>query len=218
MTKKSMIWIGESTRKIEVVDRQIVHCKTFGDFVSYFMSISTPEQLPCNISLSIPDVFENGLIDPMEYIKCYTNFIKLTNQRFGTVSDTIDISVRVGTQLMTRKQAEILQNTNVVGIGPMQAVYGKDALLDVFNDRKKYGASWPEYLISNRNCNNSDVITLTERQQVIFDLIRNRGVSNKQIAKYLNISESAVKFHVGHILKKYSLKNRTQLAALKKSV
>lgn len=55
-------------------------------------------------------------------------------------------------------------------------------------------------------------LSLTDRQQEIFGLIRVRGLSNKQISKQLNISESAVKLHVGNILKKYGLRSRTQLA------
>lgn len=58
----------------------------------------------------------------------------------------------------------------------------------------------------------NDQIKLTTRQQQIFDIISTRGVSNKHISKMLNISESTVKLHVGCLLKKYGVKNRTQLA------
>jgi DNA-binding NarL/FixJ family response regulator len=58
----------------------------------------------------------------------------------------------------------------------------------------------------------SDEITLTTRQRQVFNIISKSGVSNKIIARSLNISESTVKLHVGAILKKYGLKNRTQLA------
>jgi DNA-binding NarL/FixJ family response regulator len=59
-------------------------------------------------------------------------------------------------------------------------------------------------------------IELTTRQSQILKLIQERGCSNKHIAKILNLTESTVKLHVGGILKKYNLKNRTQLAVFSK--
>lgn len=56
------------------------------------------------------------------------------------------------------------------------------------------------------------IIRLTPRQKQIFELVSRRGVSNKVIAKTLNISESTVKLHMGAILRKYNVRNRTQLA------
>jgi len=57
-----------------------------------------------------------------------------------------------------------------------------------------------------------DKIKLTPRQLQIMDMICSKGASNKSIARLLNISESTVKLHVGHIFKKYGVRNRTQLA------
>lgn len=62
----------------------------------------------------------------------------------------------------------------------------------------------------------SSEIKLTARQHQILDIISTRGASNKHISKMLNISESTVKLHVGAILKKYGVKNRTQLAVFAK--
>jgi len=53
---------------------------------------------------------------------------------------------------------------------------------------------------------------LTPRQKQVLLLVVKRGATNKVIAKTLKISESTVKLHVGSILKKYGLRNRTQLA------
>jgi len=59
-------------------------------------------------------------------------------------------------------------------------------------------------------------INLTPRQEQIANLISTRGASNKVIAKVLGIAESTVKLHMGAILKKYGVKNRTQLAVFAK--
>lgn len=53
---------------------------------------------------------------------------------------------------------------------------------------------------------------LTDRQAEVARLISVKGLSNKQIAKELGIGESAVKVHVGSMLKKYGLRDRTQLS------
>ena len=60
-------------------------------------------------------------------------------------------------------------------------------------------------------------ITLTPRQQQILDIIVTRGVSNKNFARMLHISESTVKLHMSSILKKFGVRNRTQLALFAKS-
>ncbi len=61
-----------------------------------------------------------------------------------------------------------------------------------------------------------NTISLTPRQKQIFELVANRGASNKIIAKTLNITESTVKLHIGAILRKYNVRNRTQLAVFSK--
>lgn len=78
---------------------------------------------------------------------------------------------------------------------------------------------WPDHIISKLPVGHKPIVSknphgfhLTPRQQEISDLIKNRGISNKHIARYLSISESTVKLHLSAILKKYNLRNRTQLA------
>ena len=52
---------------------------------------------------------------------------------------------------------------------------------------------------------------LTERETKVLSLIA-RGLSNREIAKALSISEPTVRTHVSNILRKLSLKSRTQAA------
>jgi DNA-binding NarL/FixJ family response regulator len=58
---------------------------------------------------------------------------------------------------------------------------------------------------------NADQISMTAREQQILDIICSKGYSNKMIANHLKITESAVKLHIGNILKKHRVKNRTEL-------
>lgn len=52
---------------------------------------------------------------------------------------------------------------------------------------------------------------LTSREQEILDQIA-KGMSNKRIARALDISEGTVKVHVKHLLKKLNLHSRTEAA------
>lgn len=56
-----------------------------------------------------------------------------------------------------------------------------------------------------------DAAGLTEREAEILDLIAS-GLSNKLIARKLNISEGTVKVHVKHLLKKLNLRSRLEAA------
>lgn len=52
---------------------------------------------------------------------------------------------------------------------------------------------------------------LTRREHQVLYFIMTRGSSNKVIARLLDITESTVKQHVSHLLKKYCAKTRSQL-------
>ncbi len=54
---------------------------------------------------------------------------------------------------------------------------------------------------------------LTAREQDVLELIA-RGFANKRIALELGISEKTVKAHVGHVLEKLGVSDRTQAALL----
>ncbi|MGL9617022.1 LuxR C-terminal-related transcriptional regulator [Bradyrhizobium sp. U531] len=56
-----------------------------------------------------------------------------------------------------------------------------------------------------------DSITPTPRERELMILIA-RGLQNKNIAYELKISENTVRAHIGNIMRKYRLQNRTQIA------
>jgi DNA-binding NarL/FixJ family response regulator len=55
--------------------------------------------------------------------------------------------------------------------------------------------------------------SLTQRERQVWALVA-RGLSNRDIAKRLDLSDNTVKFHVQHLFHKLGVKNRTE-AALK---
>lgn len=54
---------------------------------------------------------------------------------------------------------------------------------------------------------------LTDRQNEVLRSL-GAGASNKEIARQLSISEATVKIHVRHLMRKYGVSNRTQVAIL----
>ncbi|WP_249152263.1 response regulator transcription factor [Bradyrhizobium liaoningense] len=56
-------------------------------------------------------------------------------------------------------------------------------------------------------------ITPTPRERELMMLIA-RGFQNKNIAYELKISENTVRAHIGNIMRKYRLQNRTQIAII----
>lgn len=66
--------------------------------------------------------------------------------------------------------------------------------------------------VSNGGFENSDSVRMTPREREVLDLIA-EGLSNKAIAKRLEISTHTVKSHVRNIMEKLTLHTRLQLAA-----
>lgn len=54
---------------------------------------------------------------------------------------------------------------------------------------------------------------LTEREREIMRLV-SEGLSNKAIARRLNLSQGTIKVHLHHVYRKLEINNRTELAAL----
>lgn len=63
------------------------------------------------------------------------------------------------------------------------------------------------------NSRPNELITPTPRERELMMLIA-RGLQNKNIAYELKISENTVRAHIGNIMRKYRLQNRTQIAII----
>jgi len=111
-----------------------------------------------------------------------------------------------------------LQSTGISGVIPSSSGFGVNHTIDAISAILNSNKYWPKEIVNKlhvkkaqKNDDNSQ-IKLTDRQAQILDLVCHRGLSNKHIARALQISESTVKVHMSAILKEYGVKNRTQLA------
>lgn len=86
-----------------------------------------------------------------------------------------------------------------------QAVLGKMVISDRLTEVLATALRQPQKNDSNL------YDTLTTREQEILQLIA-KGMSNKLIARELNISDGTVKVHVKHLLKKMNLRSRVEAA------
>jgi DNA-binding NarL/FixJ family response regulator len=112
------------------------------------------------------------------------------------------------------KDTEIMLIDGIYPEGPSFTLDEKESVLIGMFEGKKVVPPFFKKIIrptKKQRVVNNDEIVLTPRQQQIVKLMCDRGASNKVIAKMLNISVSTVKLHVTALLKKYKVKNRTQL-------
>jgi len=129
-----------------------------------------------------------GLVDDKTNVKLIKDLTKLVD----------GIAVKLGGKISFD---DIIDN--------FQNIINNDlSLPKVVNDRLKQNNKLIKLTVKKT----TSEISLTPRQQQIYSLVSTRGASNKVIAKTLSISESTVKLHVSAILKKYGVRNRTQLA------
>jgi DNA-binding NarL/FixJ family response regulator len=147
-----------------------------------------------------------------EFLNMLETFIRFN------VSDKkphIAVVINGDTTLSTVKE---LQKDKILGIIPDSKSWPANEIKDAMNYILAGKSYWPKHIISKLPGNKDrqqKEIHLTDRQLQVYELIASRGLSNKQIAKTLKISESTVKIHVSAILKNLCVRNRTQLALTK---
>ena len=161
----------------------------------------------------------------------YKNLIE-RNLDFKQTLDLVDLTAKLATAKFNKKPKEIwytgflsgnfsisdhyekIVSAGFVGCAVSPLAYGIDTAEDYSCKAKKDRAYWSPIALAGKNIIVSKLspieITLTFRQEQILQLIL-KGMTNCQISRRLNLSESTVKMHIGMILKKYGVRDRTQL-------
>ncbi len=94
-----------------------------------------------------------------------------------------------------------------------RAVIGRDAAAD--DIEAVVAAVERGYLVlaERAAAGNGEAPALTPREGEVLDMLA-RGLSNKQIARRLSVTENTVKFHVASILSKLDATTRTQAVTI----
>jgi DNA-binding NarL/FixJ family response regulator len=190
---------------IALLDCKIKWCTSFIE-----LSNSVFEK-PKNIVIHIDTVCRNGgtIAEFMLMIETLIKFANISRPNIGIV-------IEKDTPITTIKE---LQKHKILGIVPSVQSFEKNECITAINSLLEDQAYWPKHIINklpgHKKSTTKSNIHLTDRQTQGYDLIASRGLSNKQIARTLNISESTVKIHVSAIMKALCVRNRTQLALTK---
>jgi DNA-binding NarL/FixJ family response regulator len=155
--------------------------------------------------------FNYSVVDSIELINTLTRYCRENKK--------IQISVCIEDTSCGADFIKELKSCNIAGIVPSPLRF-PDLAAESMAELISGVQHWPkEFLkqISNKKKKvkdnpNNPAEQLTSRQHQIYELIANRGLSNKQIANALKISESTVKIHVSAVMKAFCVRNRTQLA------
>ncbi len=188
------------------IDADLKLCKSWME-----LSSAINDQ-PTSIVFHIDMVNRHGGTVP-EFMLMLETLIKYSNPK---KKPYIGVGIEDNTQLSFIKE---LQKHKISGIVPSAVTFGHEHTNSAIKDLLNGMPHWPKDIISklpgNKKSTTKSNIHLTDRQTQVYDLIALRGLSNKQIARTLNISESTVKIHVSAIMKTLCVRNRTQLALTK---
>jgi RNA polymerase sigma factor (sigma-70 family) len=190
-----------------------------------FPLISNPHHYTDYICIDLDDAYEMEGTNVFELINTLSTLIKCTVQKNESDEQTkrnTKIIILVGDNTAPDLIKEIITFPAVTGLayrigGAFTYDDAKEAWSNIINDNYEIPRKIRDMLHpKKRQLVDETIISLTPRQQQIFKMVTERGSSNKVIAKMLNISESTVKLHMSSILKKFKVKNRTQLAVFSK--
>ena len=186
---------------------KLVGCSDWQDFTTMLQHF-----VPKSVGIHV-ELFEQSGITASEFVCMVESLVRLTMPgKKVHIGVDIDRTTKLGT-------VKALKLSGVCGIVPSVHDYPIAESCIALQQLQQGHAYWPPHILDQLPGNHTTVtqpsdtpIHLTDRQQQVFDLICNRGLSNKQIARALDLSESTVKIHVSAIMRAHGVRNRTQLA------
>lgn len=190
-----------------------VEFKQVASILELCNELATSDQAVSLVTFDEPLLFENPNLSVFDITNLVQNFAKASKQQ--TVPN---MAVYVDNK-SSPKHIEQLLDTEIKGFVPSIGLFGVDdmvvAIAELLSNRLNVPRKLVDWFLhphKSKLTTQSSSIVLTRRQTQILQLITTRGASNKLIARTLKISESTVKLHISAILKKYGVRNRTQLA------
>lgn len=196
------------------------------DISALFPLLADPNFHTDYITISIEDFYKIDNVDVFEMIQTLDTLIKCTVYKPNKMSPPTKRNTKIVAVVDCKTPIELIKEVLEFSCVSFLTPGGEFAYDDIragiknlLVDTERIPQAIKKMLkIKSNNQKDKSLIYLTPRQKQILELVSNRGISNKVIAKTLHISESTVKLHMGAILKKYNVKNRTQLAVFSKKI
>lgn len=170
------------------------------------------KQEPKTLVFHISMIDVNGTTIP-EFISMISTLIRVSNIKSKII---LGVGIEIDTNLSVIK--ELQKFNEISGIIPSAKTIGLEETFNGINALMNDMSYWPKHILAKLPGAVKPKATatpeLTPRQAQIVNLIAVRGLSNKHIAKSLNITENTVKTHLAAIFKHYGIRTRTQLAVV----
>ena len=180
-------------------------------------SMTSYDDLPHQVALDC-NVFESRAVDVASTLSLIQLTSDLAANRFNKLPRRIEFT-GYAHRPISYKFRKLLETCGWSGIFPTIREHGWERVVHAVREKvKNTHCTWYDDLILPPNITDLVLpsqrieIKLSFRQEQVANLIAKRGLTNQQIARHLGISEAAVKLHVGLILKKYGVQNRTQIS------
>lgn len=202
-------------RSVSVAGGCIQYCSpTLGKFISTINLTTDYNRLPDVVKFDYDELQSSG-VDLKEVSEIVKISYRLAALRLNEKPKEVILSGYSHGLLNSDYIQDLKDNNFAGGILSVKAAgieHAKDSSLRWIDDN----SLWDMGITGNQSIrvpeqNKILTIDLTYRQLQVANMIKNRGMTNSQIAKEFGISEQAVKIHVSIILKKYGVKSRTQL-------
>jgi DNA-binding NarL/FixJ family response regulator len=180
-------------------------------------TVKSFDEIPDQICISYGDIISRG-IDLKDTFDVIRLTARLAANKFNEKPKEILMTGHVGYQKLTVTDCKKLISAGFVGCLLSPMVHGIEAAEESAYCHKKDPYYWTPLATQGKIAIETHVpleITLTFRQEQILRMIRT-GMTNHQIARRLDLSESTVKMHIGILLKKYRAQHRSQLIVLDK--
>lgn len=175
------------------------------------------DEIPKKIIIAYPQLISRG-IDLKDTFDVIRLTARLAANKFNEKPQEILMTGHVGYESLSVADCNKLISAGFVGCGLSPMVHGIEAAEESAYRLRKDPYHWTPVATKGKIAIEMHVpleITLTFRQQQIFKMICT-GMTNNQIARRLDLSESTVKMHIGILLKKYRAQHRSQLIVLDK--
>lgn len=183
--------------------RRAVICTSWADLSKHI------QEHPETICFNYSELKHSSAVDIVNMVRTLSKLVSVPHE--------MRVAVDVGRNT-PHSTIKMLQKSEVFGIIPRACDFGWDECKRGLEALWSGIPYWPKYIINQlpgyyRKVSVHATVKLTPRQKQIFDLVSERGLSNKSIARTLNITESTVKLHMGKLFQKFGVKSRTQLVA-----